>query len=127
MVASFVPTAQSACPQTGAPPHVDSPQTLETSLMQVLSHAVVQQYGSVVQIFVTHGSHPVASCVPDVQSVCEHDGGPLPIPASTPVSIAAGASSSGPFTEQLAKGTAQGMVSATATVGSSSVSATLTS
>ena len=43
------------------------------------------------------------------------------------VSIAAGASSSGPFTEQLAKGTAQGTVSATATVGSSSVSATLTS
>jgi hypothetical protein len=47
--------------------------------------------------------------------------------SASSVSIAAGASSSAPFTEQLAKGTAQGTVSATATVGSSSVSATLTS
>lgn len=67
----------------------------------------------------------VANSGPAIDVALTQSGGSS-VSASS-VSIAAGASSSAPFTEQLAQGTAQGMVSATATVGSSSVSATLTS
>ena len=67
----------------------------------------------------------VANSGPAIDVALTQSGGSS-VSASS-VSIAAGASSSAPFTEQLAQGTAQGTVSATATVGSSSVSATLTS
>ncbi len=67
----------------------------------------------------------VANSGPAIDVALTQSGGSS-VSASS-ASIAAGASSSAPFTEQLAKGTAQGTVSATATVGSSSVSATLTS
>jgi hypothetical protein len=67
----------------------------------------------------------VANSGPAIDVALTQSGGSS-VSASS-VSIATGASSSAPFTEQLAKGTAQATVSAAATVGSSSVSATLTS
>jgi hypothetical protein len=67
----------------------------------------------------------VANSGPAIDVALTQSGGSS-VSASS-VSIAAGASSAAPFAEQLAQGTAQGTVSATATVGSSSVSATLTS
>ena len=67
----------------------------------------------------------VANSGPAIDVALTQSGGSS-VSASS-VSITAGASSSAPFTEQLAQGTAQATVSASATVGSSSVSATLTS
>jgi hypothetical protein len=67
----------------------------------------------------------VANSGPAIDVALTQSGGSSVSASSVP--IAAGASSSAPFTEQLAKGTAQGTVSAAATMGSSSVSATLTS
>jgi hypothetical protein len=40
------------------------PQTLETSPTHVLSHELLQQYGSTAQICVTHGSHPLWRATP---------------------------------------------------------------
>jgi hypothetical protein len=48
------------------------PQYVFTSLTQVASHFVEQQYGSAAQIFVTHALQPETSLVPVEQSLCEH-------------------------------------------------------
>ncbi len=48
----------------------DSPQIVATSVTQLESQEVVQQYGSmpVAQILVTHGSQPLVSLAPAVHS-----------------------------------------------------------
>ncbi|HEY4701275.1 MAG TPA: hypothetical protein VIH64_05255, partial [Streptosporangiaceae bacterium] len=101
------PAGSLSCTLRPAPPRGDS-RSMTASVQ------LVDQFQNV-----------VANSGPAIDVALTQSGGSS-VSASS-VSIAAGTSSSAPFTEQLAQGTAQGTVSATATVGSSSVSATLTS
>jgi hypothetical protein len=62
------------------------PQYVGTSLTQMLSHSVPQQYGSAAHTFVTHELHPSVSGAPVVQSECEHEPGPpLELPLLEPL------------------------------------------
>jgi hypothetical protein len=101
------PAGSLSCTLSPAPPRGDSrSMTASVQLVDQFQN-VVANSGSAIDVALTQSGGSSVS--------------------ASSVSIAAGASSSAPFTEQLAQGTAQGTVSATATVGSSSVSATLTS
>ena len=53
------------------------PQTDATSLTQIESHELLQQYESTAQIEVTHGSQPVVSLPPVEQMGCAQVGPPL--------------------------------------------------
>jgi hypothetical protein len=101
------PAGSLSCTLSPAPPRGDSrSMTASVQLVDQFQN-VVANSGSAIDVALTQSGGSSVS--------------------ASSVSIAAGASSSAPFTEQLAQGTAQGTVSATATVGPSSVSATLTS
>ena len=52
-----------SCAQLPLPPQL-KPQTEATSLTQVLSQELLQQYGSTAQICVTHGSQPLVRATP---------------------------------------------------------------
>lgn len=51
-----------------------------TSATHVESQVCEQQYESVLQICVTHASHPLVSLVPVEQYACEHVFVPVPVP-----------------------------------------------
>jgi hypothetical protein len=97
-----------SCTVSPAPPGGTSPfMTAQVQLVDQFQNVVTNTSGSAIDVSLTQsgGSSLSTSSVP----------------------IPAGSSSSASFTEQLAKGGHQGTVSAAATVGSSSASATLTS
>jgi hypothetical protein len=56
-----------------------------TSLTQMLSHAVVQQYGSYVQTSSAHVLHVSVSGLPVLQTACEHVPPPPPPPLLPPL------------------------------------------
>jgi len=63
---------------SGAHGH-ELPQYVGTSLTQMLSQSVSQQYGSAAHTFVTHALQPSVSALPAVQSECEHEPPPPPL------------------------------------------------
>lgn len=60
------------------PPH-ESPHTDATSDTHWLSHFVLQQYGSALQIDVAHASQDAVSLVPLAQTSCAHAAPPPPV------------------------------------------------
>jgi hypothetical protein len=65
-----------------------SPHTEPTSLTQIESHRVLQQYESTLQIFVTHASQPDFSFVPVLHSECVHVVPPPPPLHDSPHTLA---------------------------------------
>jgi hypothetical protein len=97
-----------SCTVSSAPPGGTSPfMTAQVQLVDQFQNVVTNTSGSAIDVSLTQSGGSSLST------------GSVPIPA--------GSSSSASFTDQLARGGGQATVSATATVGSSSASATLTS